>query len=235
MNDQYFRSHLGGVLTVINALSGIKSELDVLIKRDILNTICSYYKNLSVAEIYKAFQLERAGMYDEKTDHFQLFDSTYISSILKKYENWKSEQKRMSNYNPPQIEQKQIESPKKEDIEKTRLEFLQLLFESLKNDGFYDYAWILYSELKAQKKIIISEDDAVRLYQTELKRYSNSVKNNSTKSVSNKTQWLDLARIIENKQPVKIVQNRCQSILVCKYLKPFLEDFETFKKSIINQ
>lgn len=77
------------MLTKILTLSGIKNEIDSLIGQDIVKMIFSTYGDLTVEEIYKAFELERYGSFEDKTEHFQLFNADYIAKILKKYKNWK--------------------------------------------------------------------------------------------------------------------------------------------------
>ena len=77
------------MLTKILTLTGIKNEIDSLIGQDIVKMIFSAYGDLTVEEIYKAFELERYGSFEDKTEHFQLFNADYIAKILKKYKNWK--------------------------------------------------------------------------------------------------------------------------------------------------
>lgn len=80
---------IGIMLTKILTLSGIKNEIDSLIGQDITKMIFSTYGDLTVEEIYKAFELERYGSFEDKTEHFQLFNADYIAKVLKKYKNWK--------------------------------------------------------------------------------------------------------------------------------------------------
>ena len=71
-------------------LGGIKNEIDPFMVEDINRMIYSIYSDLTIEEVYKAFELERHGAYDQKTEHFQLFSAEYVSAILKKYKSWKS-------------------------------------------------------------------------------------------------------------------------------------------------
>lgn len=93
-----------GWIAQTSLLMQIKNPVDDLLKQDIINMLVGYWSNLSFEEIVKAFELERFGMFKEKTEHFQLFDSTYISAILKKYQNWKREQKIQHKIEPPKTE-----------------------------------------------------------------------------------------------------------------------------------
>ena len=50
----------------ISSLAGIKSEIDSLTIEDITKMIFYSCADLTIEEIYKAFELERYGVYDEK-------------------------------------------------------------------------------------------------------------------------------------------------------------------------
>lgn len=101
MTEPNFSSSLGIILLKICALAGIKTVIDDFTKRDIINMIFTRFKHLSTADIWKAFELERYGVYESKTEHFQLFDTNYISEVLKKYIEWVRKEKTMLNYIPP--------------------------------------------------------------------------------------------------------------------------------------
>jgi len=66
---------MGIILTKIAVLSGIKNPIDNFTKQDLLRLIVRRYKHLSPSEIYKAFENERYGINQPKTEHYQLFDS----------------------------------------------------------------------------------------------------------------------------------------------------------------
>lgn len=106
---------IGTMLIKIAALTGMKNEIDFLIGQDISKMIFSTYADLTIEEIYKAFELERYGSFEDKTEHYQLFNADYIAKILKKYKNWKlnmkihhditSDAKRLSEITESQKEQ----------------------------------------------------------------------------------------------------------------------------------
>lgn len=79
--------------TKISALAGLKSSTDVEVSQDITNMIFNIHNDLSLEEIYKAFELERHCVYNEKTEHYQLFNAEYVAEILKKYKKWKQQTK----------------------------------------------------------------------------------------------------------------------------------------------
>lgn len=88
----------------ICGLSGIKTEVDSFVVEDISKMIANVYSDLSIEEIYKAFELERHGVYESRTDHFQFFSSEYVSTILKKYRNWRQEMLRRHYIKSPEKE-----------------------------------------------------------------------------------------------------------------------------------
>lgn len=50
--------------------------------------IQTMFKSLSLEEIDYAFKLERYGVYEYKTEHYQLFNAEYVSTVLNKYKKW---------------------------------------------------------------------------------------------------------------------------------------------------
>lgn len=95
----HFDATLITMILKIFALSGIKGELDELSAGDIDRFILSACGTLTLEEIYKAFELERFGTYGDKTDHYSLFNSVYVSEVIKKYKIWKAEQRRIHQIN----------------------------------------------------------------------------------------------------------------------------------------
>lgn len=103
-NNPNFKFTMAICWSKICALSGIRTEVDSFVVEDMSKMINNVYSELSVEEIYKAFELERHGVYESRTEHFQLFSAEYISSILKKYKIWKIEMLRRHYIKPPEIE-----------------------------------------------------------------------------------------------------------------------------------
>lgn len=226
-NENGFNSLIGAVLTKASILCGINTEIDSLTKQDLVKMILSSYNELSVEELNKAFELERFGMYDEKTSHFQLFNSDYVSEILKKYKKWKIKEKQKMNYSLPKNEPII-------DIEKTRELFLKTVFDSIKETGYYNDAWLLYDDLEQKGKIVISKEVKWELYNKELKKYKQSTLEEISKKSFDiaKKMSKDLDFILKKKEPIAVVSNTCKSILVCDYLKTFISDYGLFKQAI---
>jgi hypothetical protein len=85
-----FKFTLAVLWSKVCTLGGIKNEIDPFMVEDVNKMIFSLFTDLTIEEIYKAFELERYGAYEQKTDHFQLFSAEYVSAVLKKYKSWKS-------------------------------------------------------------------------------------------------------------------------------------------------
>lgn len=84
-----FDNTLGLMFTKIANLAGLKSQIDDINKQDIRKMILSTFNGLTLPEIYKAFELERYGEYDNKTSHYDLFNAEYVATVLHKYKKWK--------------------------------------------------------------------------------------------------------------------------------------------------
>ena len=148
-----FNQFLGQVFAKIAVLSGIKNEIDPFVKTDIFKMIKYHYNTLSVEEIYKAFELERFNVYEKKTEHYQLFDSNYISDVLKKYVQWKIQQKKILNFQVVEQLSEITESEKinilKNQIQNRYEEFLKTDNVAGKKDHYFDF-------LVEQNKIIVN-------------------------------------------------------------------------------
>jgi hypothetical protein len=107
---------IGAMLIKIGALAGIKNEIEYLIGKDILKMLLSTYADLTLEELYMAFELERYGGLEDKTEHFQLFNADYIAKILKKYKKWKINIKTHHDLTPDTMKTAEITEGKKELI-----------------------------------------------------------------------------------------------------------------------
>lgn len=121
IDDSELGPAIGFIFQNISLLIGVKSQISDINKKDIRNMIVKYYGNLSLEEIVYAFELERYNQLEPKTEHFQLFNAEYVSTVLKKYKNWLS-QIRFDNNLPMSIEKPKkpslSESEKQEILKK---------------------------------------------------------------------------------------------------------------------
>lgn len=104
---------IGMIFTKVSNLSGIKDPISEINKQDIKEMIFTRFGGLSLEEIDYAFKLERYGAYGDKTQHFQLFNSEYVSTVLNKYKKWLNE-KRVNNNLPIAEKQKPQEMSEEE-------------------------------------------------------------------------------------------------------------------------
>jgi len=103
----------------IAGFAGIKKEIPELDKGDIIRMLFISFSDLTVEEIYKAFELERYGELGEKTKHYDTFNADYVSDVLRKYKLWR-QNVRMAN-NLPLLNSKVEESVELSEEEKDRI------------------------------------------------------------------------------------------------------------------
>jgi hypothetical protein len=208
----------------ICGLAGIKTEVDQFVIEDITKMIFYAYSDLTIEEIYKAFELERYGVYENKTEHFQLFNSDYISTILKKYRVWKNNTKIHHNINEEKKSTSEISDEEKEKIIVAGVNRVFEEFRETKNiDGPTEY---LFDFLVEKGKIKTKGTEALVIYyQTKLEEAKLQLKKETekteAKSPAEKKQFkIDLERIISG-QSGKILIRAKRNIL-----------FEYFNKQI---
>lgn len=97
------------------SLSGIKGVIEQPVMDDLIKMIFISFPELSLEEVVKAFQMERYGDLTPKTEHFQLFNSDYVSTVLKKYKSWKVQMKKehnISNVKEIEVNKEEIQTVK---------------------------------------------------------------------------------------------------------------------------
>jgi hypothetical protein len=77
--------------------------------------ILSACADLTIEEIYKAFELERYGSYELKTDHYGLFNAEYVAAVIKNTENGNLIHKG-NTISPPQSGLPEISDSEKQEI-----------------------------------------------------------------------------------------------------------------------
>ncbi len=226
-----FKELLGAVLVKISILAGIKGEIDNFTKQDVSKMILSSFKEFSLEEISKAFELERYGQYDDNTEHFQLFDSNYISQILKKYKKWKIKQKTELNLVAPSNENSFTEK----DILQIREDLTLSVFNEIVKTGFSCDAHHFFADLEAKGKIDLDGAGRKVLYKRQLRNYEIDEKafiRGKYKSDLSQRYLNELMDKITGKKPVESVANKCRSILVSNYLYAF-RNYEKFKSELV--
>lgn len=213
--------------TRISILGGFKNEMAFEITQDITNLIFGAYSDLTIEEIYKAFELERFGLYDEKTKHFQLFNSEYVSEILKKYKKWKHDMKIQHNISHPKNRLLELPVSTEADKKNIRFGFIQMIWEEIQEKK-EPISWSLYADLES--KMNLSKERRNSLYSLELSRYQVELQSKKTNDFQTINAYKDLIRQIENKNLVTVVVNRCKSKLVNEYIKNNFENIDELLK-----
>lgn len=155
--DPNFVLLIGGWITQTSAIMQIKNPVDNFVKQDIVNMLGGFWSTLSFEEIVMAFEMERYGLYGEKTEHFQLFDCNYIAQVFKKYKKWKAEKKIELN-----ISQQKIVVEKTEE-EKFNLmtEAINRKYNDFKNENEIDEPLgYIFDELVLRGLIYVPEDES---------------------------------------------------------------------------
>lgn len=117
-NDLDFKMILAIALSKISGYMGLNSEVTDFDAKDISKMILTIFSELTLEEVYKAFELERYGEYEVKTSHYNLFNAEYVSTVLKKYREWKTTSKVQHNISPP-IELVETTDSEKKNIVKS--------------------------------------------------------------------------------------------------------------------
>lgn len=220
---------IGLMIVKIGTLSGMKNQIDFLIAQDILKMIFSVYKELTIEEIYKAFELERYGAYDEKTDHFQLIDAEYVAKILKKYKVWKQKIRTHHNISTDALQiEAMTESQKDEIVESGVNRFFE---EYKKSKTIEDPSEYIFDHLV--KKGLIKNNNNPKLleyYQNHLQLAREQLEKENSQSVSvDKSERLqikiDLEQIIAGSSP-KILLRAKKNILTEFFEKQISEQVE---------
>lgn len=213
VDSAYLIQAISLILVKAYTLSGFKGVINNEVKKDILKMITSRYKNLTLEEINKAFEIDRHSA--EPIEHFQLFNSTYVAKVLENYKHWVSDVKTKN----PSI--KAIEPPRMktaEELEKIENDFHMLVYQEIKDQGFCHQAWLLYDQIECETKY--NDEEKKRMYNYELAKEK---KNRIAKGIREKLEGSEF------------IKNRCKALIVCNHLKRHLESFEHFKKQIITK
>lgn len=220
---------IGIMFAKIGTLSGIKNEIDSMIAQDILKMIFNAYGNLTLEEIYKAFELERYGGYEEKTPHFQMIDADYVSKILKKFIHWKHNIRMQHNISADTLKLEAITESQKEKMVQ---DGVNIFYEQYKIDKTIEDPSEYVFDYLVQKGIIKNNGNPKLLeyYQLHLQKSKEQLeKENSAKISSDKLERqklkVDLEEIIAGYSP-KIILRAKKNILAEYFEKQILENKE---------
>lgn len=225
-NEEGFFQLLGITLSKIAALGGINTGMDSLIKSDIANMLFTSFNELSIDEIYFAFQKERYGEYEERTKHFNLFNTEYVSEVLKKYIVWKRSKRIEHNITKESVPL----LPEMSEVQKKKIAYDSLCatYDRIKNDGFDEMAWLIYDRIK--NKITLSAEERKNIYKQEEVKYINELKTSGDKSDYQKA--IGFSKHEQTGRYNSAVQTQCKNRMVLEFVAPHLATLETFLKAI---
>ena len=212
---------LGDIITKASNLIGLKGSIEFQFKADIVDLIHNKYSSLSLEEINKAFEMDRHS--SVPVEHFQLFNSTYVSKVISNYISWKKAERKRLNLH---IQKNEVLTLSEEEIKKNREDLIRIIFNEIKNQDFSKRAWLIYDDVDAPNKDRIAYKEVI-LKRTQKKYYQKKKENREFRG--------DFTLFIEKNLGLKqSIINECKSLLVSEYLKPFVNDFEIFKSKIKN-
>lgn len=216
---------IGAAMVKAAVLAGIKKTIDPANKYDITNSILSEYNDLTLEEIYKAFELERYGVYESRTEHFQLFNAQYVTDIMKKYRVWKQNTKMQHNISPPMALPEITDEAKKEIVIKG---IIRVFDEFKETDVMPEPNNYIFDDLYDRK--IIPAGDTPELQAWYQKKYNQAMEQikKELKSIP-AVNLIETKRIEEDLQ--KVVEGNSDKV-VARSKKIILTDY--FRKLIKN-
>jgi hypothetical protein len=162
-HEPNFNNVVGLMVTKISALAGVNNEIDMATKSDLLRFIKTRCTDITLEEIYKAFELERYNEYPEKSKHFQLFGTEYFSEVIKKYRVWKTQLKIQKNItredNTPLLPS--ISDSQKEEILINGDELKFVLSYDMVDDYDYELYMIYHKNLSSLLKRLNQLEDTI--------------------------------------------------------------------------
>ena len=163
LEQSQVRMSIGAIIVQHAGLIGIKGQIDFAQKEDIVNLILTRFFTLSIEEIYKAFQMERYGEFDTRTEHYQLINAPYICEILEKYKEW------LRNTRQTHHLSNSLPSPKEEELSEEEKEAkfianIQHFYNDFKQNGRMPlFCGYLYDGLKRRGMIADFTDEEKEL------------------------------------------------------------------------
>ena len=163
LEQSQVRMSIGAIIVQHAGLIGIKGQIDFAQKEDIVNLILTRFFTLSIEEIYKAFQMERYGEFDTRTEHYQLINAPYICEILEKYKEW------LRNTRQTHHLSNSLPSPKEEELSEEEKEAkfianIQHFYNDFKQQGRMPlFCGYLYDGLKRRGMIADFTDEEKEL------------------------------------------------------------------------
>lgn len=220
---------LGYIFQNVTLLLGIKEPIADINKSDIKKMILAHYGNFSLEEIVYAFELERYGKLEPKTDHFQIVNAEYVAKILNKYKEWLQKVRRENNLD---ISSKKLELPSISDVEKHNIliqgcircynEFKESGLVKEGNSHIYDF---MFNDLNIHEFTLDEKNAAISASKRQL---------NEEVKTTDRTMAKQIKKALESNRS-SIVINKSKRLLLTNYFnslgnKNFDEIINKYKK-----
>lgn len=192
---------------------------------------------ITAGEVYLAFKMAISReILDSNGKEIDLFPELSNNTTGKVISAYLKHKKESLQYQLSKDKLKSLKTPVNEitEIEKQELRenLLKMICSEIKETGFSNDAWHLYSELERCGKINPSPAEKSKLYKEQLRIYELEEKRRIKTKFSLKNATPHINRLMEKvagKQLLESVSNKCRSIVASNYLKQFTNDYETFK------
>jgi hypothetical protein len=211
---------IAAAMTKAAVLAGLKG-IEKLHQPDILKAIFTHYSDLTLEEIYKAFELERFNVYEEKTEHFQQFNAEYVTAILKKYRVYKHKIKTEHNIVPAKDSEKEPSEEEKEQMVKNAV---NRVFDEYKDTGTIEgITEYIFDFLVEKGKIKTRGSEAlVKYYEQKLSEAKEQLKKENEKTeaknpAERKSLTIDLERIVSGRSGKILI--RAKRNILLEYFK----------------
>ncbi|RUT68656.1 hypothetical protein D0817_20055 [Flavobacterium cupreum] len=194
---------------------------------------------ITAGEIYLAFKMALSRQIldsnGKEIDLYPELSNNATGKVISAYLNFKSDSE---VYQKAKGKLKALKLPTNEISENEKLklkeDFLKMVFEEITVNGYCQDAHHLFLELENSGKFNISPEEKKKLYQEQLKIHIPLEKEEIKLKGSYSAKHLlkNFQERLDSGKPLTAVVNKCRSITVSNYLKDFVSDFETFKKSL---
>jgi len=130
-----FLDQLGKIFMQIVGDLGVKTLPDKAAEKRMIHYVANYYRDFTLLEIRKAFELAIVGELDVDIEHYNSFDIKYICKILNAYRTRRTKALRNMERAKPKEKEPEITPERKEQIRQQFMETICRLYEKYCRGG----------------------------------------------------------------------------------------------------
>lgn len=227
-----FKLALGLAFAEICAYAGIKFEISEPDKKDIHRMILMVYSDLTLEEIYKAFELERYGLYGVKTEHYQQFNADYVSNVLQKFKKWRQEARMQHNISADQKSEPKVELSEQEKRDLMDKAIIRSFDEYLANSEISIPCGHIFDELY-ERKMFPENTDYQKKYQIAKFQIEKELKSEKSPHRQERLKIKEAIESLGNTNNEKVLARA--KMLVLKEYFDSLKEINAHVKEFINQ